>query len=91
MAYGVQLFDAKSNELVGRFAPAFIAAFITSPDSGSLSFPVLEGKTLVADPQNFFTTGGAKGKTPATASVANNTIVSWSGISADQPLLVIYK
>lgn len=44
MAYGVQLFDAKGNELVGRFNPTFVAAVITSPASGTKAYPVVEGK-----------------------------------------------
>lgn len=90
MAYGVQLFDAKGNELVGRFNPTFVAAVITSPASGSKAYPVVEGKTLVADPQNIFTPGGTKGQTPATATVVNGT-VTWSNASVNQPILVMYK
>ena len=41
MAYGVQLFDAKGNELVGRFNPTFVAAVITSPASGTKAYPVV--------------------------------------------------
>lgn len=46
MVYGVQLFDAKGIEMVGRFIPTFVVAFITSPASGSRVFPYIEGKSL---------------------------------------------
>lgn len=90
MAYGVQLFDSKGNELVGRFVPTFIADYITSPKSGSKSYPPLEGKTLKAYPQSFFGFGEPFGTPPGNATVSGG-VVTWSNISEDVPLLVVYE
>ena len=89
MAYGVQLFDANGNELVGRFIPAFVAAFISTPASGSREFPPLEGKTLIAEAQRL-TAPSNPNVSGASATVSGNT-VTWSGASADQPIIILYK
>ena len=90
MAYGVQLFDANGNELTGRFIPAFVAAFISSHASGTRVFPVIEGKTLVAEPQRL--SSPLNPDLPgATATVTGNNTVTWSGASTDQPVIILYK
>ena len=89
MAYGVQLFDAKGIEMVGRFIPTFVAAFITSPASGSRVFPYIEGQSLIAEAQRL--TAPSNPNVPgASATVSGNT-VTWSGASTDQPIIILYK
>lgn len=90
MAYGVQLFDANGIEMVERFVPVFIADYIVSPASGSRSYPAVKGKTLTAYPLSFMGDGKWYGTPPAEAKVSGNT-VTWSKVSQEIPLLVVYK
>lgn len=90
MAYGAQLFDANGNELVGRFIPTFAAAFINTPASGTRVFPIIEGKTLVAEPQRLSSPSNP-GIPGASATVTWNNTVTWSGASIDQPIIILYK
>lgn len=90
MAYGVQLFDADGNELVGRFVPTFIIDYITSPASGSRSYPSVQGKTLRVYPLQYIGDGARYGTPNANASVSGNT-VTWSSVSASVPIMIVYE
>lgn len=89
MAYGVQLFDANGIEMVGRFIPTFVAAFITSPASGSRVFPYIEGKSLIAEAQRL--TAPSNPNVPGASATVSGNVVTWSGASADQPIIILYK
>jgi len=90
MAYGAQLFDPTGVELVGQFVPTFIVDYIVSPAAGSRSYPGIEGKTLRVYPLGYLGYGEYFGTPPATVSVSGNSI-SWSGVSSQVPLMVVFE
>lgn len=90
MAYGVQLFDQYGVELVGTFTPVFIVDYITTPTSGSRTYAGVKGKTLRVYPLGYVGFGEVFGTPPPTVSVNGNT-VTWSNVSSQVPVMMVYE
>lgn len=89
MAYGIQVFDEAGIELKSAIQPVFYLDYITGPASGSRSYNLAPGKGLAGVVNNYFSTNQTT-VTPMTYSVSGNSI-SWSGVSDEQPLLVVQQ
>lgn len=88
MSYGVQIFDEKGRNLLALLSPTFVLDYIASPASGSRHYPSTGGRNLKVCVLHYVSIAGIKTATSATASVSGNT-VSWSNVSAEQPLIVV--
>lgn len=85
MAYGIQIKDKTGREMTTLLTPTCIVDYITS-SSGSKSYTSF-GRVLDIIQMGFVTSPGIS---PSSISVNGNT-VSWSGVSVEQPFMVVLK
>lgn len=90
MVYGVQLFDSHGVELISTFSPVFIVDYITSPASGNRMYTAIRGKSLKVYPLGYLGFGEVFGTPPPEFRIDGNT-VTWSGVSSQVPLMVVFE
>lgn len=85
MAYGIQIRDSTGRDMLTLLTPTCIVDYITTA-SGSKTYTSF-GRSLDVIQMGYISYYGT---TPSLISVSGNTI-TWSGVSVEQPFMVVLK